>query len=74
MYEAKTNLSRLLERVEAGEEIVIGRNGRPVARLVPYRGPSGPRRPGAWRNKVQFTDDFDDLPPEIAAGFRGEGS
>ena len=72
VYEAKTHLSRLLDRVEAGEEIIIGRAGRPVARLVPYRKSSPRRVPGAWRGKVEIADDFDDLPPDLAAAFRGE--
>lgn len=72
VYEAKTHLSRLLDRVESGEEIIIGRNGRPVARLVPHRGRAAPREPGAWRGKVRIADDFDELPDELAAAFRGE--
>jgi prevent-host-death family protein len=72
VYEAKTHLSRLLERVEAGEEIVIGRAGRPVARLVPYRRRTGKRQPGAWRGRVRLAADFDALPGEIEAAFRGE--
>ena len=46
IYDAKTNLSKLLERVEAGEEIVIARNGRPIARLVPEQRRREPRKPG----------------------------
>jgi prevent-host-death family protein len=72
VYEAKTHLSRLLERVEAGEEIVISRAGRPVATLVPYRARPVQRQPGAWRGKVEIADDFEDLPDELAAAFRGE--
>ena len=72
VYEAKTHLSRLLDRVEAGEEIVIGRAGRPVARLVPYQPRSRTRQPGAWRGRVQITEDFDELPDDLAAAFRGE--
>ncbi|MGI8824998.1 MAG: type II toxin-antitoxin system Phd/YefM family antitoxin [Chloroflexota bacterium] len=72
VYEAKTHLSRLLDRVEAGEEIIIGRAGRPVARLVPYRLTGGTRQPGAWRGRVKIADDFDELPEEIATAFRGE--
>jgi prevent-host-death family protein len=72
VYEAKTHLSRLLDRVEAGEEIIIGRAGRPIARLVPYRKPAVRRRPGAWRNKVRIAEDFDELPEKITAAFRGE--
>ena len=75
VYEAKTHLSRLLDRAAAGEEIVIARAGRPVARLVPLAD-SPPRRrsPGGWRGKVRISDDFDELPAEIADAFRGERS
>jgi prevent-host-death family protein len=72
VYEAKTNLSRLLERVESGEEVVIARAGRPVARLTAYRGRAVRRRPGAWRGRVRISDDFDELPPELEAAFRGD--
>lgn len=72
MYEAKTHLSRLLDRAEAGEEIVIARAGRPVARLVPYRRHTGERKPGGWRGKLHFSGDFDDLPDDLVAAFRGE--
>lgn len=69
VYEAKTHLSRLLDRVEAGEEIVIGRAGRPVARLVPYGESMKTRRPGGWRGQVQIAEDFDELPDDLAAAF-----
>ena len=52
VHEAKTHLSRLLERVEQGERIVLGRNGRPVARLVPYVDERQPRRPGALKGQI----------------------
>jgi prevent-host-death family protein len=67
IHVAKTHLSRLLEQVEAGEEVVISRAGRPIARLVAYRAPAKPRRPGAWRGRIRIAPDFDDLPPEIQA-------
>jgi prevent-host-death family protein len=60
MHEAKTHLSRLVERVEAGEEITLARAGRPVARLVPYRERRTPRRPGLWRGRVAIGADFDE--------------
>ena len=59
IHEAKTHLSRLVERVEAGEEVVIARAGRPVARLVPYRARTSPRTPGQWRGLVSIAPDFD---------------
>ncbi len=74
MHEAKTHLSRLVERAAEGEEIVIARAGRPVARLVALPTRTGRRVPGLWRGRVVIHDDFDDpLPEEIAAPFRGEG-
>ena len=72
IHEAKTHLSRLLQRVSKGEEVVIARSGTPVAKLVPYTPTSKPRTPGAWKGKVWMADDFDELPEEIAAAFRGE--
>jgi prevent-host-death family protein len=73
VYEAKTHLSQLLDRAAAGEEIVIARAGRPIARLVPLSDASSrPRTPGAWRGKVSIANDFDELPPELEAAFRGE--
>ncbi|MDQ3751383.1 MAG: type II toxin-antitoxin system Phd/YefM family antitoxin [Actinomycetota bacterium] len=72
VHEAKTNFSRLLDRVSRGEQIVIGRAGKPVAKLVPYSEASGPRSPGAWKGRVKITPDFDDLPAELTAAFLGE--
>ena len=59
VHEAKTHLSRLLERVEAGEEIVLARAGRPIARIVPYGARREPRRPGIWKGRVWIAPDFD---------------
>ena len=72
IHEAKTHFSRLIERVMEGEEVVIGKAGRPVARLVPYREEHAPRMPGGWEGQVRIFEDFDELPPEVAAAFRGE--
>ena len=72
VHEAKTHLSRLLERVSAGEEIVIAKAGRPVARLVPYEESLEPRTLGGWEGRVWIADDFDELPPDILAAFYGE--
>lgn len=59
IHEAKTHLSRLVDRAAAGEEIVIARSGRPVARLVALEGPRGPRALGIWRGRVRIGPDFD---------------
>jgi prevent-host-death family protein len=72
VYDAKTNLSRLLEQVAQGEEIVIARAGKPLAKLVPYQGDDRPRVPGSWRGRVRIAPDFDTLPPDLMAAFEGE--
>jgi prevent-host-death family protein len=75
MHAAKTHLSRLAERAAQGEEIVIARNGHPLARLVPIEGPRRRRKLGFWKDEeVWVSDDFDDpLPWEIQRYFEGEG-
>jgi prevent-host-death family protein len=70
--EVKRDLSRYLEQVAQGEEVVIASAGNPIAKLVPYQAPVTPRVPGYWKGKVRIAADFDVLPPEIAAAFRGE--
>jgi prevent-host-death family protein len=72
IHEAKTNFSRLVERAEHGEEILIGRSGKPVARLVPYYESRAPRTPGGWEGRVKIAPDFDELPPDLDAAFRGD--
>ncbi len=72
VHEAKTHLSRLLERVAAGEEIVIAKAGRPVARLVPYDENDEPRRLGGWEGRVWIADDFDELPPDLLEEFEAD--
>lgn len=74
VHDAKTHLSRLLARVERGEEVVIARKGKPVARLVRVA-PAAARRAGAWKGKVRYGDDLGDpLPAEVAELFFGDGS
>ena len=63
IHAAKTHLSRLVERVEAGEEIVIARAGRPIARLIPFRAQRPPRVPGLWAGRVTIAPNFDDPIP-----------
>jgi prevent-host-death family protein len=71
MHEAKSQLSRLVDLAQGGEEVIIQRSGRPVARLVAV----GRRRPlteafGALRGEIELADDFDELPPGFAEHFR----
>jgi prevent-host-death family protein len=67
--EAKAQLSALIEKVMAGEEIIIGKAGKPVARLVKYENNRPSRRPGALRGKIKIADDFDVLPDDVAKAF-----
>ena len=70
MHEAKTKLSQLVARAQAGEDVVIARNGRPVARLVPVeRTSSLSAIHGLWRGQVEIASDFDKLPPDVAEAF-----
>jgi prevent-host-death family protein len=59
IYEAKTRLSQLVDRAEAGEEIIIARGGRPAARLVPLQAPGVERKPGRMRGRIRIGRDFD---------------
>jgi len=70
IHEAKTHLSRLIAEVEAGVEVVIARNGKPVARRVEHHAPSR-RRPGSWKGKLWMAADFDETPAEISDEFYG---
>ena len=72
IHVAKTQLSRLLDAATAGEEIIIARAGKPVARLVPIDQTPPPRRLGLLDGKIHVPDDFDDpLPDEILDAFEG---
>ena len=72
VHEAKTNLSRLLAQVEAGEEVTIARNGKPVARLVGIQ-PRGKRQPGILKGRIEIPDSFffDPLPEEELRRWEG---
>ena len=69
IHDAKTRFSQLIERVQAGEEVIIGKAGVPVVKLIRYNESEVPRRPGYWRGKVRIADDFDELPEAFAAFF-----
>ena len=72
VHDAKTHFSRLLARVQAGEEIVIAKAGRPIARLVPNGCGQKPRSPGSARGQVTMPEDFHaPLPDHIVSGFSG---
>jgi prevent-host-death family protein len=69
VHDAKTQLSRLLQEVENGEEIVIARNGEPVARLVPHVEERKPREPGWAKGRVWMAPDFDEFDEQLARDF-----
>ena len=71
IHQAKTNFSRLVERVRRGEEIVIAKAGKPVAKLVAYQDAGAPRRGGQWHGRVRVAADFDELPAELTDAFSG---
>ena len=72
MHQAKTQLSKLVKRAMAGEEIVIGKAGEPMVRLVVYSMPGRKRKPGGWEGKVWIAPDFDNEDPEINKMFYGD--
>jgi prevent-host-death family protein len=67
--EAKAELSALIDAVSKGEEVLIGKAGVPVAKLVRYTGSVGKRKPGALKGRIVIHDDFDELPPDLATAF-----
>ncbi|HZP88800.1 MAG TPA: type II toxin-antitoxin system prevent-host-death family antitoxin [Burkholderiales bacterium] len=72
VHEAKTHLSRLIDEVEAGEEVTIAKANRPVARLLPLRGRR--RRLGLLDGRFQIPDDFNaPLPDDLLEAFEGRG-
>ncbi len=73
LHEAKTHLSRLVNRAAAGDEIVIAKSGVPLAKLVPLASaPKRRRRPGGWKGRVRIAGDFDaPLPADLAGAFEG---
>jgi len=75
LYEAKTNLSQLVDRAAGGEEIVIAKAGRPMARLVPLAERTAPRVPGRLKGRIVIGADFDaPLPNDIADAFQGDAA
>jgi prevent-host-death family protein len=72
LYEAKTQLSKLVERAAKGEEVIIAKAGQPKARLVPLARPVKHRKPGDWKGRIVIEPDFDaPLPEDVLAAFEG---
>ena len=74
LYEAKTQLSKLVERAAKGEEVIIAKAGEPKARLMPLARPVRTRKPGDWKGRLVIEPDFDaPLPEGVLAAFEGRG-
>ena len=72
MHEAKTHFSKLIERVRRGEEIIVAKAGKPVAKLLPIAQGAQVRVPGSARGKLTMADDFEaPLPDDILGSFKG---
>lgn len=72
IYEAKTQLSKLVDEAAAGTDIIIGRSGKPIARLTALESSKTPIRFGLMKHKIKLADDFDaPLPEAILAAFEG---
>lgn len=70
IYDAKTTFSKLIKKAIAGEEIIIARSGKPVAKLVPFQKPGRDRVPGSAKGKVFISQDFDaPLPDDLLKAF-----
>jgi len=67
--EAKAQLSALIQKVMAGQEVIIGKAGKPVARLVRFHRSHQTRQPGALKGRIKIMADFDDLPEDVAEAF-----
>lgn len=72
VHDARAHLSRLLDRAAAGEETVIARHGRPVARLMPLAPAAAPRRLGLFAGQIRLAEDFEHLPDDLQAAFEGD--
>ena len=70
IYEAKSKLSKLINQVIAGEEVIVAKSGKPVAKIVPIEKPLQNRKPGSAKGKISISDDFDaPLPEDILREF-----
>lgn len=71
IYQAKTQLSQLVQMVQQGQDVVIAKAGKPVVRVVPFELKVQPRKPGLWKNKIKIKADFDKEDKQINQLFHG---
>ncbi len=69
IHDAKSQLSKLIERAMNGEEVIIAKAGQPMVRLVPIHADESPRVGGQWKGRMRIADDFDTVPDDIAVAF-----
>lgn len=72
IHKAKTHLSDLIKKAEAGEDVVICKAGRPIVRLIKYNNLLTSRKPGVWKGRVKIAEDFDRLSPKLLSAFHGD--
>ncbi|MES0870616.1 MULTISPECIES: type II toxin-antitoxin system Phd/YefM family antitoxin [Pseudovibrio] len=72
MHEAKSNLSKLGEKVWQGERVVIAKAGKPYLDLVPHKAQLKPRKPGRFKGQIKLAPDFNEEIKEVTSGFEGE--
>jgi prevent-host-death family protein len=72
IHNAKTHLSKLVDMAAKGEEVIICKAGKPMAKIIKFQKELKPRKPGYWEGKVEIADDFDVMPESFMAAFRGE--
>lgn len=72
IHQAKTNLSKLLREVARGQEVLIGKAGKPVAKLIPFTKPAKKRTGGQLKGEIKMSPDFDQLPKEFWQYFTKE--
>jgi len=74
MHEAKSQLSSLVEKALAGEEVIIGKAGKPLVKLIPIIKNESPRVPGRFKGQIRIADDFDAVDEALISSFEGEHS
>jgi prevent-host-death family protein len=72
LFQAKSQFSAIICEVESGESIVVTKKGKPVARIVPFGSAAKPREFGFDQGRIWMAEDFNELPPDIAAAFEGK--
>lgn len=72
IYQAKTQFSKLINQVMAGNQVIIGKAGKPVAKLIPYQEKKATRSPGLWKGKMWMSKDFNKESQKINKMFYGQ--